>query len=105
MPSIVLNGVEVANESGGTVTLGSGVLSDKILQIDYGMHSSTYYDSGQGTAFPGTTLPGQLGDGSVNLTPTSSSNFIEISYTMQCGQNHSWSGFFFRIYYLSLIHI
>lgn len=99
MPSIVLNGVEVANESGGTVTLGSSVLADKILQIDYGMHSSTYYDSSQAATFPGTTLPGQLGDGSVNLTPTSSSNFIEISYTMHCGQTNAWSAFFFRTYY------
>ena len=99
MPNLILGNTTVMTESGGTVTLGSSVLADKILQIDYGMHSSTYYDSGQGSAFPGTTLPGQLGDGSVNLTPTSSSNFIEISYTMHCGQHNTWNAFFFRTYY------
>src|SRR6056300_291629 len=99
MPELILGNTTVMTESGGTVTLGSGVLADKILQINYGMHGSTFYDSGQGATFPGTTLPGQLGDGSVNLTPTSSSNFIEISYTMHCGQHVTWNAFFFRTYY------
>jgi hypothetical protein len=84
----------------GTNTINSAVVfpSGHIIQTDYGMHSSTYYDSSQGTSFPGTTLPGQLGDGSVNLTPMSSSNLIEISYVMQCAQKHSFTSFFFRAY-------
>ena len=71
----------------GTNTINSAVVfpSGHIIQTDYGMHSSTYYDSSQGTSFPGTTLPGQLGDGSVNLTPMSSSNLIEISKSQEIG--------------------
>lgn len=67
----------------------------RVLQVANWSYSSVYIQS-QGSE---VDLPSPLGDGSANLTPSSTSSRIYIVAQLNCGQVDTWRANYFRAYF------
>jgi hypothetical protein len=68
----------------------------RVLNIANWSYSSVYFQD-QGTG--NVDLPSPLGDGTANLTPSSTSSKIYCVAQINCGQVDTWRANYFRVYY------
>ena len=92
MPSIVLNGVEVANESGGIVRLG---VPGTVVQVKHFPYTSVYESDVSGSS---VFLPAPLGDGSAFIQMNSATNQVLITIQLHYGHETTWRANFARVY-------
>jgi hypothetical protein len=93
LPNGTVNADDLASGAVTRAKMGYGGAVLQTLQWTYGSH---YENFAQNSEYD---MPGVLGDGTPNITLTSSSNQILIKTVMHCGQEDTWRGNFFRIYY------
>ena len=92
MPSIVLNGVEVANESGGVVRIG---VPGTVVQVKQFVYTSVYETDVSGSS---VFLPAPLGDGSAFIQMNSATNQVLITIQLHYGHETTWRANFAQVY-------
>ena len=90
------NSVTTAKIADSNVTASKMGYAGVPLQILQWNYSTVYENTTQNSEYD---LPSPLGDGTANITLSSSSNKILFRAGMQCGQEDTWRQNYFRVYY------
>lgn len=95
MASLTATGV--TNSSGRLILNGGVTNPNSVLQVQFYSYTSVW------EVQPGSVvtydMPGQLGDGTFSITPSSTTSRLLFSWTMACGHEDTWRSNFVTTYY------
>lgn len=92
-----LTGNTITNASGRSILNASATNPNTVLQIQFYSYTPVW------ELQPGVVvvydMPGQLGDGTFNITPSSTTSRLLFSWTFACGHEDTWRSNFITTYY------